>query len=112
MTMEEVTTRLLTLKSKADRVLKLLGQDRLPAADKEESERLARELKEELRSEFKRLSPSRTQNTLTRAESAFYYPSIHGAWVAISGLRVDGRAKKAWYSATEETRYKLAKHLS
>jgi hypothetical protein len=69
--MEEVTTRLLTMKSKADRVLTLLGQNRLPAADKEESERLARELKEELRSEFKRLSPGRTQNTFTRADLLF-----------------------------------------
>jgi hypothetical protein len=99
------------MKAKADRTLELLGSERLSAAAKEETERLARELKEELRSEYKRLTPERVQRTFTTAESAFYFPSIHGAWVAISSLRVDGTAKKAWYNDLEETSYKLGKHL-
>ncbi len=109
--MDELQERLLAMKAKTDRALELLEPERVSASAKEETERLARELKEELRSEYKRLRPERVQRTFTSPESAFYFPAIHEAWDSISPLRVNGSVNKGWYEKLEETSYKLGKYL-
>lgn len=113
LTMEEkeVELRLRTLQSKAKELLHLLAQDRLTLELSEKIELLARALKQELHSEDEQVSRRQRRSDLTFAESGIYNPSIHEAFTAISSLRVDGTAKKAWYDKFDEVRYKLGKYL-
>jgi hypothetical protein len=88
---DEVISQLQIIKDKGNRALQLLDSKPLTAATKAEIQDLARWLKEELLSEYKRMSPAGVQKTMTMFELSIYSPTIEEAWTdtGINRLKVD-----------------------
>jgi hypothetical protein len=110
---DEVVTRLRNLHVKSQRAIDLLEQDNLSAEAEAELRKLIPQLKAEISSEYKRMSPVAIQESMAPEESFFYRPAINEAWAdtGLSGLRVEGRPKTHWYPILEAVNTKLHYYL-
>jgi hypothetical protein len=74
---------------------------------------LVPELKKEIRSEYKRMSPMSFQESIGAEEAAFYFTAIQEAWTdtGLSGLRTEGRPNTHWYPVLEAAKVKLQYYL-
>jgi hypothetical protein len=90
MTRDEILQRLQTIKDKGSRA-RLLESKPLSAAAQAEIQSLARGIKEELKREYDRVLPERSQRTMTVFELSVYSPTIEETWKdsGIIRLKVD-----------------------
>jgi hypothetical protein len=84
------------------------------AAAQAEIQRLARGIKEELKREYDRVLPERSQRTMTVFELSVYSPTIEETWKdsGISRLRVDAVPDQRWQEPLEAVVYNAGKYFS
>src|SRR5258708_39061361 len=75
MTRDEILLRLRTIKDKGNKALQLLDSTPLSPVEQAEIQSLARWLKEELQTEYRRMLPERVQKTMTMFELSVYSPT-------------------------------------
>jgi hypothetical protein len=109
----EVLQRLEKIRSKAKRALDLLQAQPVPKAAQDEIQSLVQWLKDELHSEYMRISIQRVQRTMTVFELSVYLPTIREALTdsGISQLKVDSIPARTWFQALEVVVDRASKHL-
>lgn len=113
MTREETLQRLQVIRDKGSRALRLLESKPLTDAALAEIQSLARWLKEELQTEYKRTLPEGVQKTMTMFELSVYSPTIEETWKhsGISRLRIDDVPDQRWQEPLEAVVYTAGKYL-
>ena len=114
MTRNEVLQRLRTIRARGIQALELLEVKNLSPEQQVAIQTIARELKEELQSEYRRMLPTRAQKTMSMYELSIYSPTIEEAWTdtGISRLRTDEIPDERWYKAFEALVYKAGQYVS
>ena len=113
MTRDEILLRLRTIKDKGNKALQLLDSTPLSPVEQAEIQSLARWLKEELQTEYRRMLPERVQKTMTMFELSVYSPTIEKVWrnSGISRLKIDGVPDQKWPEPLEAVVYNAGKYL-
>jgi hypothetical protein len=113
MTRVEVLRRLQNIRSKAKRALDLLQAQPAPTAAQAEIQSLAQWLKDELYSEYARISTERVQRTMTMFELSVYLPTIREALTesGIGQLKIDSTPGSTWFQSLEVVFERAGKHL-
>jgi hypothetical protein len=109
MTRLEVLQRLQNIDSKAKRALDLLQVQPVSTAALAELQRL----KDELHSEYTRISTERVQRTMTMFELSVYLPTIREAFTdsGIGQLKVDSTPARTWLQPLEVVIDRASKRL-
>jgi len=112
MSKEEVLGRLRGLHQKSERAADLLSESNISAEAEAELRLLVPQLKNEIRTEYKRMSPMSFQESIGAEEAAFFL-AIQEAWAdtGLSGLRIEGRPKTHWHPILEAVNAKLHYYL-
>jgi hypothetical protein len=114
MTRTEILQRLQTIKDKGTQALKLLESKPLSVDAQAEIRSLAQWIKDELHTEYDRMSPDRAQRTMSMFELTVYSPTIEETWKTsgISRLKIDGVLDHKWQEPLEAVVYNAGKYLS
>jgi hypothetical protein len=113
MTRVEVLQRLENIRSKAKRALELLQTQPLTTAAQIEIQSLVQRLKDELHSEYTRISAERVQRTMTLFELSVYSPTIQEALIdsGIGQLKADTTPTRKWFEPLEAVVDRVGRHL-
>jgi ABC-type transporter Mla MlaB component len=113
MTRLEVLQRLQNIDSKAKRALDLLQVQPVSTAALAELRSLVQWLKDELHSEYTRISTERVQRTMTMFELSVYLPTIREAFTdsGIGQLNVDSTPARTWLQPLEVVIDRASKRL-
>jgi ABC-type transporter Mla MlaB component len=113
MTRLEVLQRLQNIESKAKRALDLLQVQPVSTAALAELQSLVQWLKDELHSEYTRISTERVQRTMTMFELSVYLPTIREAFTdsGIGQLKVDSTPARTWLQPLEVVIDRASKRL-
>ena len=114
MTRTEILQRLQTIKDKGAQALKLLESKPLSVDAQADIRGLAQWIKDELHTEYDRMSPERAQRTMSMFELTVYSPTIGETWKTsgISRLKIDGVLDHKWQEPLEAVVYNAGKYLS
>ena len=97
-----VAAKLQTISDKANAILAMFEPGGyIKASVTSEAQYLFKNLKEELKEDYKRLSRHRRKRRVHDLEAQFLYPAIEDAWAntGFSSIRWDGRPNRKWSSA-------------
>lgn len=108
----DVLDRLKRIRDEIDALIDLIDDKRrLFGSEKERAQMMLKELKGNLRAEYKRGDTVKGRAQMTEAERRFYHPAVHEAYIHIS-VRINSVPDQKWYSDLYDAQIDIEFYLS